>query len=510
MVWFYLLSGLFLGWSLGANDAANVFGTAVGTRMVKFKVAAFIASVFVIIGAVVSGAGAAHTLGKLGAVNALGGAFTVALAAAVTVSWMTKLGLPVSTTQAIVGAIVGWDIFAGVLIDTKTLTKIVSTWVICPILTGAFSFVIFKLTKALLKFAKIHILELDLYTRCGLLLIGAFGAYSLGANNIANVMGVFVTANPFKDLNVFGLFTLRGTQILFLLGGIAIAVGIHTYSYRVMKTVGSDIFKLSPIAALIVVLAESLVLFIFASESLERLLIRLGLPTIPLVPVSSSQAVVGGVIGIGLARGGGRAINFGILTKIFWGWILTPLTAGIISFFSLFFMQNVFQQKVYEPVTHQITDTVLQKLEAEGVKNPFLDSLRGRIFHNSRKLKYYLKLKSNLHWSEIDKVIEYSLVDSMMIDSNVAKVELKPNWFTEGQIEAVKRLHGTVFAHRWQLADTLQKLSPEWRFKPKKRENRAYNKDLAAKYQKIFHIFRLSRIRKEEEFEGGTHSKGTA
>jgi len=44
---FYLSSGLFLGWSLGANDAANVFGTAVGTRMVNFRVAATICAVFV-------------------------------------------------------------------------------------------------------------------------------------------------------------------------------------------------------------------------------------------------------------------------------------------------------------------------------------------------------------------------------------------------------------------------------------------------------------------------------
>ena len=40
-----LLGGLFLGWSLGANDAANVFGTAVGTRMVRFKTAAIVCSV---------------------------------------------------------------------------------------------------------------------------------------------------------------------------------------------------------------------------------------------------------------------------------------------------------------------------------------------------------------------------------------------------------------------------------------------------------------------------------
>ena len=66
----FLSSGLFLGWSLGANDAANVFGTAVGSRMVRFTTAALICGAFVVLGAFVSGTGAAQTLGKLGAVNA--------------------------------------------------------------------------------------------------------------------------------------------------------------------------------------------------------------------------------------------------------------------------------------------------------------------------------------------------------------------------------------------------------------------------------------------------------
>ena len=81
IVLLFLSSGLFLGWSLGANDAANVFGTAVGTRMVNFTTAAIVCSVFVILGAVISGAGAAHTLGKLGSINAIAGSFMAALAA---------------------------------------------------------------------------------------------------------------------------------------------------------------------------------------------------------------------------------------------------------------------------------------------------------------------------------------------------------------------------------------------------------------------------------------------
>ena len=86
----YLSSGLFLGWSLGANDAANIFGTAVGTRMIKFRTAAWIASVFVVLGAVCAGGGTTATIDALGSVNAVAGAFMVALSAALAVYWMVS------------------------------------------------------------------------------------------------------------------------------------------------------------------------------------------------------------------------------------------------------------------------------------------------------------------------------------------------------------------------------------------------------------------------------------
>ncbi len=500
MVWFYLLSGIFLGWSLGANDAANVFGTAVATKMVKFRTAAIIASIFVIIGAVISGAGAAHTLGKLGAVNALGGSFTVALAAAITVAWMTKLGLPVSTTQAIVGAIVGWDLFAGALIDTDALTKIVATWVINPILTGFFAYVLYKLTMFFLRKIKIHILEQDMYTRIGLVLIGAFGAYSLGANNIANVMGVFVTANPFKDVNLFNIIHITGTQILFFIGGVAIAVGIFTYSYKVMTTVGKSIFKLSPISALIVVLAESMVLFIFASESLAKFLISLHLPPIPLVPISSSQAVVGGVIGIGIAKGGGRAINFGTLGKIAWGWILTPVSAGIISFFSLFFMQNVFQQTVYKPIKYSITSECKKKLLEKGLWDEKLKNIEDSVFQNARAFKYTLILKLGIKKDKVNKIIKYAELYPMRVDSFKVN-EFDKKWFGEKRLEILKKLHGATFKHKWQLVDTLSRLSPLWRFKPPTPENRLYNRELKKRYEKLFIEFKIDSMPSDNEKE---------
>jgi inorganic phosphate transporter, PiT family len=348
MIWLYLLSGLFLGWSLGANDAANVFGTAVGTRMVRFKVAASIASLFVILGAVFAGSGTTETLGALGAVNAIAGSFTVALMAGVTVVWMTRTNLPVSTTQAIVGAIVGWNLFTHSATNFSVLSKIVATWILSPLLSALFAILLYFLFKRYLGRARIHMLRLDAYTRAGLIMVGALGSYSLGANNIANVMGVFVSASPFRDIVVLDGFTIFGTQQLFLLGGVAIAIGVFTYSQRLMTTVGSDIFKLTPILALVVVLAQSLVLLMFSSKGLQHLLQAVGLPGLPLVPVSSSQAIIGAIFGVGMIKGG-RTVNYKILGKIAMGWVLTPLSAAAFSFIALFFMQNVFEMQVILP-----------------------------------------------------------------------------------------------------------------------------------------------------------------
>ncbi len=352
----YLTSGLFLGWALGANHLGNIFGTAVGTRMVSFAAAAFICSVFVILGAVISGAGAAHTLGELGAVNALAGSFMVALAAGISIFIMTKLGLPVSSTQAIVGAIIGWNLFCGLATDPEPLIKILGAWVASPVLAAAFSIVLFKSLTWWLRVFPVPIVRLDALLRIGLIVAGAFGAYSLGANNIANVMGVFIASSPFTDTSIMGGATFTSVQQLFLIGAMAIAAGVITYSKRVVHTVGSQLLKMSPLAAWVVVMAHSLVLFVFASEGLERFLADHGLSTIPLVPVSSSEAVIGAVVGIALLQGG-RGMHWKELGGISLGWVLTPFISMLVCFVGLFFLQNVFNQQVYTPAPYTLSDT---------------------------------------------------------------------------------------------------------------------------------------------------------
>jgi len=478
-VLFFLSSGIFLGWSLGANDAANVFGTAVGTRMVKFRTAALVCSIFVVLGAVISGAGAAHTLGRLGAVDALAGAFTVALAAALTTFWMTRLNLPVSVSQAVVGAIIGWNFYTSAVTDVRSLTQIVITWVACPLLAAGVAIVMYLAATRIIVRSRPHLLVVDVWTRYGLLAAGAFGSYSLGANNIANVIGVFVPDNPFRDIELWGL-TISGAQQLFALGGIAIGVGVFTYSERVMRTVGGGLLRLSPVAALVVVLAQSVTLFLFASESLEHFLASNGLPTFPLVPVSSSQAVIGAIIGIGLLKGG-KDIRYGVLREIALGWAATPILSCLLAFVLLFVVENVFDQRVNQELTYRIDSSVIGELAAKGIRDDGLPRLDGRVHTNAVRLKDDLKRETALSDEAILEVIAYAQLDQWVVDPAVIAKDLDRDWFTAEQLRGLRTLSGRSYVRRWELRRDLMATSREWRPLPPALINKIYNKELGQK-----------------------------
>ena len=483
----FLTSGLFLGWSLGANDAANVFGTAVGTRMVTFTTAAVVCSVFVVLGAVISGSGAAHTLGTLGSVNALGGSFMAALAAGSTVYLMTKWGLPVSTSQAIVGAIIGWNLFSDSVTDTDTLLKIVSTWIACPILAGFIAVILMSVVKMFLHTIKLHLLRLDAYTRMALVFAGAFGAYSLGANNIANVMGVFVDVSPFTKVHIGELFALSSVEQLFLLGGLAIAVGVFTYSKRVMMTVGAGLMPMSPVAAWVVVISHSIVLFLFASEGLEHLLARSGLPTIPLVPVSSSQAVVGAVIGLGLARGGAD-IDWRLLRNIGLGWLTTPIFSALVCFVFLFFLQNVFNQRVYREVHYVLSEAVLEKLGENGVGPEDLYELKNVEYPSANE--FLDAVRDNVYLSKNMEKTALRFAEIQPIHIRPDRIEkLDRDWLTPDQIAAVMTLKGVRFDHVWQLREALASLTDEWRFLENTKVNKLRNKERSRKLEYVSRQF---------------------
>ncbi|MFQ5651621.1 MAG: inorganic phosphate transporter [bacterium] len=487
MAFVFLSSGLFLGWSLGANDAANIFGGAVSSKMIRFKTAAVICGGFVILGAVVSGAGTTQTLGALGSVNAIAGAFMVALSAGATVFWMSKLKVPVSTSQAIVGAIVGWNFYASALTDFRLLGKIVSTWVLCPLLACLLSIVLFAIFRTVFNRARIHLLRVDSMLRSSLVLVGAFGAYSLGANNIANVMGVFVPVSPFGPLHLAGFLTLTSAQLLYFVGGVAIAAGVYTYSDKVMKTVGSGIFRLSPEAALVVVLANALVLFLFSSLTLERWLLTAGLPPIPLVPVSSTQAVVGAVLGIGILKGA-RDINFGVLGEIAAGWITTPVIAGVMAFIALFFLENVFNQQVSQRRVFYLDEEGVAFLRRNGIEEDALHELRDQKFDTPMAVQSALK-GHRLSHRELRRIVRASeVVDLYVAPEILRNNKMNRAWFTAEQLKALEAVTGHSFKYRWQLSEKLSEISSAWRLQGNSKLNRVRNKEIRAKLDYLIRI----------------------
>jgi len=299
---FKLISGFFLGWALGSNDAANIFGTAVATRTIKFWTAAILTSVFVIIGAVLEGSGGIETLGSLSS-QTVNSAFITSFAAAITVSLMTYLKLPVSTSQAVVGAIIGSGLVRNT-VNFTPLLKIFAAWFFTPIGALIIAIIFMKIYSSYIEKYIKNIVSLDKMIKIGLIIAGIYGSYALGANNVANVTGVYVKTGFISPV--------QGS----LFGGIAIASGVLTYSRNVMMTVGQRITKLSSLNALIAVLAESTTVYIYA---------KIG------IPVSTSQAIVGAVIGIGLIKGI-NLLNKNTLKNIFFGWLGTPTIALIISF----------------------------------------------------------------------------------------------------------------------------------------------------------------------------------
>jgi PiT family inorganic phosphate transporter len=304
-------------------------------------------------------------------------------------------------------------------------------------------------------------------------------------------MGVFIPSSPFTDFSVAGLFSVSSTQQLFLLGALAITVGVVTYSKRVMMTVGGRLLPLSPVAAWVVVVAHSLVLFVFASEGLEALLLSAGLPTIPLVPVSSSQAVVGAVIGIGILKGG-RSVQWSVLGSIGMGWLATPILAGLLCFVGLFFVQNVFNQQVYRAIPYTVSEAVIEHLDGAGVPVAGLQEFRNRSYGSAREFAAVLEEIPDLTAKYRDGVMIAAEIDEMSVDLT-RFAELDGTWLTHDQLEAVYGLAGESYRHRWQLAEALAAASPDWRVLEDIKANKAHNKDLQKKLDSLYRAFRKRR-----------------
>ena len=317
MGWSHLkiIGGLYLGWGIGANDSANIFGTAVATRIIPYRLATILIAVFVVLGAVLQGPAQYLSLdfsGEAGDTTSTE-ALLATLATALTVTVITWLAIPASTSQAAVGGLMGIAVSSAGLggVHWDRFGAMVVCWALNPVLSAVVCyFFLFLLGKIVNRWIRTAIGR-DRFCLLGLLGFGCYGAYALGANNVV------VTTAAYFHSGTFGPPTLTSARWAALAGSLSIAVGALTYSRKVMTTVGCRVTPLNPFSALCVVLTSGVALNIF---------------TLLHIPISSSQAVVGSLIGVSVYDRGGFG-NLGELLKIFSGWLLTPFVACLAALF---------------------------------------------------------------------------------------------------------------------------------------------------------------------------------
>lgn len=308
-----LLMGGYIGWAIGANDAANCVGADIGSGKMTVRQGIIITCIFSLLGAVLLGSRVIKTVGKgIVPLDKLDPNIAVLIALAACFgagSWViiaTVRGLPVSTSHAIVGAVAGAGLSVGAPVMWKKLLDIFVCWVLTPIGAAIIAYILFRPFRRIFytlvprKFNNAVIVFFIFTTSIYL-------AFTWGANDVANATGVITGAG------------LMNSWQAAVFGSIAIIIGIVTLGRKVIQTVGFNITRLAPLMAIVVELASGLNVHLYT---------MLG------VPVSTSHSIVGAVVGVGLIKGI-RTLNKRIVGEIIFAWSLTPFASGVISFLTV-------------------------------------------------------------------------------------------------------------------------------------------------------------------------------
>jgi PiT family inorganic phosphate transporter len=274
----------------------------VGCGLISFRNAVIIVSVFALMGALLQGESVMHTIGK-GIVKAdlnISAVVVALVCSGFFVTLATFFKIPTSTSQAIVGGVAGIGLAIGAPIDYHKLIAIAESWVLCPILVMALAFVLMHVVNFILRrFQSRSLLMQHAMGRLAIL-SACYVAYSMGANNAGNAVG------PIANLGVFH------PKLLLLIGGLSIAVGAASYGKKVAYAVGTGITPLDIPAAFVAQISVAFGMHFFS---------MLG------IPVSTSSAIVGAVVGVGLIKGL-KAIRAKMVITILAGWLLTPTLAA--------------------------------------------------------------------------------------------------------------------------------------------------------------------------------------
>jgi len=298
--WIILLCGMFIGWTIGANDAANCMGTSVGAGIIDHKKATIIVGLLALMGAALQGGATTSTVGN-GIIDASlitqVDIIIAMLAAAFVATVFTLFGLPVSTTQAVVGSIMGIGLVLGANVNWATVLKIFFAGFATPVIALVVAFFIYSLLLRLIP--KIKLGSLDKVMALVVIGSGAVLSYTLGANNVGNAMGLVVE----KKVLALGAAGF--------VGGVAIAAGATMLGWKVMRTVSTGITELNTHMALAAQAGAAAAVYLL---------------TLMAIPTSTTFGIIGGIAGVGLVKGV-ASVDTATLKRIAIGWVMTPVFA---------------------------------------------------------------------------------------------------------------------------------------------------------------------------------------
>ena len=310
-----ILIALFFDFSNGFHDAASSIATVVSTRVLSPRVAVAWAAFFNFIAFAVFGVHVARTIAK-GTVNPAFVTPEIVLAALVgAVVWNLLtwwLGLPTSSSHALIGGFVGAALLARgpPAIIVAGVGKIALFIVLSPVIGMLLGFGGMLVTMWGFRNSTPHRVD-SLFRRLQLVSAAAF-SLAHGSNDAQKTAGI-ITALLYSTGYLTGEFHVPTWVIVASYG--AIGLGTLAGGWRIVKTMGMNITKLRPVGGFCSATAGALAVFGASAAG---------------IPVSTTHTMTGAIVGVGSTRRL-SAVKWGVAGRIVWAWVLTMPAAGAIA-----------------------------------------------------------------------------------------------------------------------------------------------------------------------------------
>lgn len=355
MVFILISVGLLIGVIIGYQDVSVLYEAVQRNKSEKSYGALFFVAIAILVGVIINRDGTSVFVSELSMVYDLKAAAIISLSALLTALFMRLKFKIISITHALFGSIIGWLLFIGYEFPIDKVLYVIIIWLFTPILSFFLASGILTLSNRVIKKSNIHIFKMDLIFQRMTLLVMLMAAFSLGANNSANITGVYLLS--LSNLKVTILNSEIPAQlVLFILAALSIIVGFLVSQFIEKKKGKNLVFELSTEANFSILLTYAIIFFLFSSQSFQAFLHFVGFSGYDLIPISTFHVLAAGLVGISYKKGY-SIYNKEAMIKLPIKSILTPLIAGLSTFIILLIIDFLFGERTFYPDQHATSNT---------------------------------------------------------------------------------------------------------------------------------------------------------